>query len=128
MTSAGPIPPPPLPGLADRRAAPPARRRCVRHEEREAVARCVACGGGFCRECITEHDGKLYCAPCFAREAAGSSAQPRARADWRRLRGLALTAGSVFCLVLGFYLVGRVLAAVPPDWHDGTIWREEFDR
>ncbi len=114
--------PPPVPARA---VAP--RRRCVRHEEREAVARCVDCGGGFCRECITEHENRLYCAPCFARRTAPATPKP-ARRSWSGLRPLLLGAGSVFCLVLGFYLLGRVLASIPSDFHDGTIWREAVGR
>ncbi len=93
------------------------------------MARCVACAGGFCRECITEHEDRLYCGPCFARvvesrrRAAGG-----ARTDWRRWRGAAATAGSLLCLLAGFYLLGRVLAAIPPDFHDGTVWKKEFAR
>jgi hypothetical protein len=117
--------PPPVPARA---VAP--RRRCVRHEEREAVARCVDCGGGFCRECITEHDDRLYCAPCFARRAAAVAAEKKKRGarSLRGLRPLAVGAGSVLCLVLGFYFLGRVLAAIPSDFHDGTIWREVINR
>lgn len=113
--------PPPVPARA---VAP--RRRCVRHEEREAVARCVDCGGGFCRECVTEHEDRLYCAPCFARRAT-AGARRSVRAPWRRARSAALAAGSVFFLVAGFYLLGRALAAIPTQVHDGTVWKETFD-
>lgn len=117
--------PPSMSGAPTAARRPAPGRRCVRHDTREAVGRCTACEGGFCRECITEHEGKLYCAPCFARrvESAKKVAKPR---DWKRLRAAALTAGSVLCLVVGFYLLGRLLAAVPPEFHDGTIWREEL--
>jgi hypothetical protein len=124
MTPADAFIPPPVPARA---VAP--RRRCVRHEEREAVARCVDCGGGFCRECVTEHEDRLYCATCFARHAAVATARRGARrVSWTRVRGAAITAGSVLCLVLGFYLLGRALAAIPSDFHDGTVWKETFNR
>ena len=112
--------PPPVPVGP---AAP--RRRCARHEEREAVARCVGCGGGFCRECITEHEGRFYCAPCFARQTAAGKKPARARVAWR---GGVVTAGSLLCLTLAFYLLGRLLAAMPPQLHDGTVWKETFGR
>jgi hypothetical protein len=99
----------------------------VRHDTREAVGRCVACEGGFCRECITEHEGKLYCAPCFARRVDASKKGAK-RADGKKLRAIVLTAGSVFFLVVAFYLLGRLVSAVPPDFHDGTIWREGVGR
>lgn len=121
MTPPDAIIPPPVPARA---VAP--RRRCVRHGAREAVARCVDCGGGFCRECVTEHEDRLYCATCFARLAATAARRP-GRVSWGRVRGAAITAGSLFCLVTGFYLLGRALAAIPTDFHDGTVWKETLD-
>ncbi len=120
MTPTDAIIPPPVPARA---VAP--RRRCVRHDTREAVARCVECGGGFCRECVTEHEDRIYCASCFSRLVAAATRRPR-RVPWARVRGAAMTAGSVFCLVLGFYLLGRVLVAIPSEFHDGTIWKEKL--
>lgn len=119
MTSGAAIPPV-MPGRA---SAP--RRRCVRHDEREAVGRCTACGGAFCRECVTEHEDRLYCGPCFAQCVGGDrTTRPKRRINWGRWKALVLTAGSVVCAVLCFYWLGRVLAAVPADLHDGTIWKE----
>ncbi len=121
---------PPLPGASSPGPAgrPPApRRRCARHEDREAVARCVVCGGGFCRECVTEHDDRLYCAPCFARETEArrrTSGQGASR--WRGVGAAARAAGSVLCVVVGIYLVGRLLAAIPPELHEGTVWKDTF--
>ena len=108
---------------------PPARspaRRCVRHDTREAAGRCMVCEGGFCRECIPVHFVRFFCGPCFAggTPAAASAARP----SRKRLRALVLTTGSLFFLIGGFYLLGRVLAAVPPNFHDGTIWREGSGR
>lgn len=121
-----PPPPPPVPTAGGRRAGP--RRRCVRHEEREAVARCVACGGGFCRECITEHEDRLYCGPCFARSVgrAAAPAPARVRVNWSRLRGAAATAGSLLCLLTAFYLLGRALVLAPAEFHEGEVWKETF--
>jgi B-box zinc finger. len=121
MTPGAAIPPP----VPPRPAAP--RRRCVRHETREAVARCVDCGGGFCRECVTEHEDRLYCATCFARVVAAAARKPR-RVSWKRIRGMVTAAGAMLCLVAGFYLLGRALAAIPADVHDGTLWREAVER
>lgn len=118
MTTGGVIPPV-LPGRA---GAP--RRRCARHDEREAVGRCTTCGGGFCRECLTEHEDRLYCGPCFATRVEAGRRTARRGTNWRRWKAAALTGGSVLCAVVGFYWMGRVLAAVPTDFHDGTIWKE----
>ena len=41
------------------------RARCLFHPLREAAARCPHCGGTFCRECVTDEEGKLACPPCL---------------------------------------------------------------
>jgi|SRR5580698_8482302 hypothetical protein len=43
--------------------------RCLFHAQREAAARCPHCGGTFCRECVTDEEGKLACPPCLRRIA-----------------------------------------------------------
>jgi hypothetical protein len=40
-------------------------RRCFNHAEREASARCPECQNDFCRECITEHAGRMLCVNCL---------------------------------------------------------------
>ena len=41
-------------------------QRCWNHEGREAVCRCLQCGRSYCRECVSEHQGRLLCAACLA--------------------------------------------------------------
>ena len=41
-------------------------QRCFNHAGREAVARCPECSRYFCRECISEHRGRVVCAGCLA--------------------------------------------------------------
>jgi hypothetical protein len=43
--------------------------RCLFHPLREAAALCPHCGGTFCRECVTDEEGKLACPPCLRRMA-----------------------------------------------------------
>lgn len=43
--------------------------RCLFHPLREAAGRCPHCGGTFCRECVTDEEGKLACPPCLRRMA-----------------------------------------------------------
>lgn len=50
--------------------------RCLFHPLREAAARCPHCGGTFCRECVTDEEGKLACPPCLRR--LGRPASPKA--------------------------------------------------
>jgi hypothetical protein len=67
----------------------------------------------------------LYCGPCFAQriESAHKAKQGR-RNVLGRWKGALLTMGSLACLVAGFYLLGRMLAAIPADVHDGTVWKK----
>lgn len=53
-----------------------ARQRCLRHDFREAVCRCPGCGRFFCRECVTEHGGRLLCAACLLSEVTPDKAAP----------------------------------------------------
>src|ERR1700741_1953555 len=50
--------------------------RCLFHPLREAAARCPHCGGTFCRECVTDEEGKLACPPCLRRMARPPAAKP----------------------------------------------------
>jgi hypothetical protein len=97
-------------------------RRCLQHASREAVARCPSCAGDFCRECVVEHTGRLLCATCLAREIA---AVAPARISWRRWREALATAGCVFLLWAVLYFTGALVKAIPPELHDGTIWRRQ---
>lgn len=106
--------PPPLPVVALH------ARRCVRHITREAAARCPQCGEFFCRECVVEHAGRLLCAPCLAK----ISTAREARRTWlgSQRRGLQTAAGALV-LWLVFYWAGALLLKLPPDFHDGTVWK-----
>jgi len=46
---------------------------CLRHPERSAAARCMACGRHFCRECVTEHGGRFTCSECLGKATARRS-------------------------------------------------------
>lgn len=104
-------------------AAPPALhlRRCARHQDREAAARCPACGEFFCRECVVEHDGRLLCASCLDRLEAQARAPSVRHAALKR--AAALAAG---CLALwfAFCLLGTLLVKIPPRVADGSIWED----
>ncbi len=104
-----------------------ATRKCVRHTEREAVARCPSCGGDFCRECIVEHDGRVLCATCLAKTVATTGAAKPSAAWLRRSGDVAVTAACVLLLWVAFYGFGQFLKALPPQLHEGTVWREALD-
>lgn len=96
-------------------------RRCIRHSSREAAARCPSCAEFFCRECVVEHDGKLLCATCLARSTVAGERRRERRATLRR--AAEATAG-VLVLWLVFYGMGALLLRIPPDFHDGTMWKK----
>lgn len=94
-------------------------RRCQRHAAREAVALCPECRGYFCRECVSEHDGKILCGHCLA----ASIPQTRNRRKiFGRLFDLVLGAAGLVTLWLCLYYFGDMLLAIPSSFHEGTIW------
>lgn len=98
-----------------------AQQRCFNHAGREAVARCPECRHYYCRECITEHEGRVLCASCLAEFAAETNAPRRA---WRHfLRPVEWVAAIVMTWFF-FYFVGRMLLLLPDSFHDGSFWRE----
>ena len=100
------------------RAADLAHRRCDNHANREAAARCPQCRRFFCRECVTEHAGRVICADCLSTMAS--------RSDSRRwsLAGLAsCLAALVGTLVawMAYYYIGRILLEIPHEFHEGLM-------
>lgn len=101
---------------------------CHRHPQREAAARCPECARFFCRECVTEHEGKLVCASCLAKEAAadagGRSAAVAAgarRLPWAASLQLAVAIFSLWWLA---FLGARILLAIPSSVHEGNVVKE----
>ncbi len=100
-------------------------RRCLHHHDREAVARCPECHRFFCRECITEHDERVICATCLA---ALSRANDQSPTPWR-IRGVLRSGGAVTGLLvtwLCFYLAGRLLLALPSEFHADSLWQLDW--
>jgi len=89
---------------------------CLIHPEREAVALCLFCGHYFCRECVTEHKGKVLCTLCLDKETGGAA---RKRRLPRLIRaGLAILMGLIVCYIL-FYSLGSALSVIPDTFHQG---------
>jgi len=81
------------------------RARCTNHESRQASGICPACQRPFCRECLTEHDGRLTCSACLRR------VEPPVHAS-RALRSLtapAMLIGALLACWLLFYTLGSSL-------------------
>ena len=94
-----------------------AHQRCFNHAQREAVARCPSCVRFYCRECITEHGGRVLCAVCL--KTAGQK---------RSAKGVAWISGTVQILAgvlvawLFFFWLGLALLSLDANFHDGTVW------
>lgn len=96
------------------------QQRCRNHPDREAVLRCGECRNFFCRECGTEHDGRMLCASCI--QSLVKAESKATRAPWG-LTALLLSAANFLLIWVLFYICARVLAAVPSSFHEGTFWR-----
>jgi hypothetical protein len=89
-------------------------QRCFHHDIREAVAQCPSCKLFFCRECVTEHEGRMICRTCVAAAIARieNKTARTARAFWT------VTAlGGILIAWLVFYYLGLALARVPSKFH-----------
>lgn len=61
--------------------------RCLFHPLREAAALCPSCRGTFCRECVTDDEGKLACPPCLRRMARPPEPRPSLTRRLRQILG-----------------------------------------
>ena len=88
-------------------------QRCQLHPEREAAVRCPQCGRFYCRECVTEHLGRMICAHCVAESEANEATARFSIAGWS---ALSVTGFLVAWLV--FYYLGMALARIPSSFHE----------
>lgn len=91
-----------------------AEQRCWHHLEREAVVRCPECRRFYCRECVTEHLGRMMCASCVASASARPETSPARHVFWAFL-----ALGGLLLAWLIFYYLGVFLARIPSDFHSG---------
>jgi hypothetical protein len=78
--------------------------RCLFHPLREAAALCPHCRGTFCRECVTDDEGKLACPPCLRRMARPPAVQPSLT---RRLRQVLAGLTALAALMALFFALLR---------------------
>ena len=98
-----------------------ASKRCFNHPTRMAAARCPECGRYFCRECITEHSGRVLCAGCLG----GGGTQPADRkVRWRYLAHAAGWTAGVWISWVFFYCMAQVLLRIPVAFHEGSFWQQ----
>ena len=114
---------------------PLTRQRCWNHAEREAAARCPSCARFYCRECVTEHAGRMVCAACLRAELAAGQGRLRP-GDGRARRALLATAAGawraarvgagVLTAWFFFHLVAQWLVSLPEKFHEGTFWKQSL--
>ncbi|MGA3240549.1 MAG: hypothetical protein ABSG03_30115 [Bryobacteraceae bacterium] len=85
------------------------QQRCWNHDAREAACRCPGCGRSYCRECVSEHEGRLLCAACLSvvtsgREPGGGRVGNLAPA--------AMIAAAILLAWLTYWVAGESVMAV----------------
>ncbi len=93
---------------------------CLNHPRREAAARCTSCGQPFCRECVTELDGRMVCSACHR---AKVETREKPKRDWfmitvplQAVLGVALLWGTA-------WFFGKLLLSTPSEFHEGVMWQ-----
>jgi hypothetical protein len=86
-------------------------QRCSNHSLREAAVQCPSCKRYFCRECVTEHQGRMICVSCVTTSIA---TQPGAafKPGW-----ILTSAAGLLIAWLIFYYLGQSLARIPSEFH-----------
>jgi hypothetical protein len=87
------------------------QQRCFTHPGREAAARCPECGHGFCRECVTEHQGRVLCRACL--ETLAGETKRKGGGLGRSLLDLALAGVGLLGVYFAFKILGHWLAKTP---------------
>ncbi len=100
-----------------------AEEKCLNHGSREAVARCPECGRYFCRECISEHEGRVICAFCLRHFLT----KPKSRTQLAELLRAAQVLIGVLLLWSSFILLGKALLTIPSSSHDMGNWQERSE-
>jgi hypothetical protein len=88
-------------------------QRCFHHPIREAVAQCPSCKRYYCRECVTEHAGRMICVECV--HTLTSATHKTARAA--RTRWTIFALAGILIAWLAFYYLGLALARIPSKFH-----------
>jgi hypothetical protein len=96
-----------------------AGNRCFNHISREAIALCSSCGRHYCKECVTEHMGRMTCSYCIERLPVKK--ELKRGTLYLAVRGFEMAAG-LMLLWLILYYIGRLLILLPSSFHEGTFW------
>ena len=87
-------------------------QRCRIHAEREAAVCCPECGRFYCRECVTEHLGRMMCARCVAQSPLDASDTGSSALTWA-----AMAVVGLLLAWLIFYYLGIGLVRIPSTFH-----------
>ena len=90
-------------------------QRCLVHPGRRAAAQCPQCRHLYCRECVTEHAGRMICAHCISALESSEQGRRFSIVIWG-----ALSLGGLMLAWLVFYYVGMGLANIPSTFQGGA--------
>ncbi len=79
-------------------------QQCMNHPSRGAAARCPDCENYYCRECVTEHEGRVICAGCM-KQMVGRGGETSSR--WTTLVEAAKVVAGLVAGWLFFYMVAQ---------------------
>jgi hypothetical protein len=85
------------------------QQHCWNHDAREAACRCPACGRSYCRECVSEHAGRLLCAACLT---AATSKPERETGGLGKLAPPGMIAAGILLAWLIYWAAGASLIGV----------------
>ncbi len=95
------------------------RQSCFNHPDREASARCPACGNFFCHECVVEHGSRIICASCLAKETADGKG-PAGANVFLRISAMLLSFALAWLL---FSCICHFMPGVKVDFHENAAAR-----
>jgi len=95
-------------------------QHCFNHSQRMASARCPVCKRHFCKECVTEHRGKVLCNTCLAQTALAASDK---HTRWAILIHAMQFVIGLFMIWVFFYGFAQLLLLIPTSFHEGSLWQ-----
>ena len=99
-----------------------AQATCQIHFRRPAAAKCMVCKLYYCKECVTEHDGKNTCASCLKSAHEESATPVKHSMTWFQPMPIIHLVLALILMWAVSYLVAQTLSSIPDSFHEGTIW------
>ena len=98
------------------------KQHCFNHANREAIACCLECNRYFCRECITEHNGRFVCSGCLQNISDGEKSKSN---SFLVIPQLIYALLAFLLLWIIFYSIGDKLQSIPTKFYKGALWEEK---